>query len=443
MPVSPTRLLLLLCAGALACGGSSGGGGSGGPAGSDAGSGGAVDGGSAADAGPTLPGQVGGETLEVRTLSGAQLLAAGTAEWKQALARAGAAADSSLAVSVPGASGDFQIGQFRIAGADWAPHLAALIKASPAVTFTEVQLGGKTVQRGQAGTDPNRGYYYASGDTLFFITSSNEAKVIDALGQLRGAARAGVKGAEPYTAPPATGVLLATPLLVPTRPLCVGEPANPGGEYIVLLTDGNAVPVTMGFANITTPLGAAFPPATVGCNARFIYQPKHWGGGQGQSITVDAYSAQHGDHTTLQIVPPVQLNVLQCLSGSAWADGGRTIKITSNGATFSAQQTAGSYTCVAPGESFSGTFSGGTTLSGGDFVVCNPAACVGAGLLGATNTAPFSGTLSDDGLSIAMTYDAPAYKLSYQDGTLISCSPEAASPQTFTLTRPFTEPWTP
>ena len=449
---------------AAGCGGSSAGrSGNGSGGGSDAGAVGASDGGST-DGGTTdggdlksaLPSNIGGTTLDVQSFAGTQIADPADDAWKQALVRIGASAsDLTLAVSVPPQhpASDLQLGAFRIARTDWNARLSALVTAANAagmVTFTQVQLGGKSVQRGQINALPTgpKGYYYVAGDILFFITATNEAEAVEALGKINAAAATARSeaspasaGVAPATLPPPTGIILFSRLQTPLHPLCVGEPANPGSSFMFLLTDGNAIPTVAGGAQVQATYGRAFPPATAGAVSQFYYQATSWAGGNGSLIAVEAFSGLYGDHARLSIIPP-ELLVLQCLSGTAWMDGDRVIKIVAKGSSFTAVQTSGSLTCGPPGETFSGAFTG-AQISGSDLTACNPPACVSAGLLSRTATTTFQGTMSDDGLSIAMNWDAPIFKLTYDNGNLISCTPLPAVPETFSLTRPFSEPWSP
>jgi hypothetical protein len=401
----------------------------------------------------SLPATIGGATVNIQSFAGAQIAAPADDAWTQALARIGAsAADLTLAVAVPPPkpASDLQLGAFRIARTDWTSRVNALVAAANAagtVTFTTVQLGGKTVQRGQTTATPAgpKGYYYVAGDTLFFFSATNEAEVAEALGKIKTppASSAPLRGAVPIPTdlPPPTGILLFSRLVVPVNPVCVGAPPNPGSSFMYMLTDGNTIPIVSGGALVQATYGMAFPPATVGPLVQFEYQARSWAGGNASLITLDAFSSVYGDHGRFSIIPP-DLNVLQCLNSSQWMDGDRVVAIASKGRSFTATQTGGSLNCGSLGVVFTGTFSG-SQLSGSDLVVCNPKACVSAGFLSETGTTTYQGTMADDGLSIAMNWDAPDYKLTYDKGTLISCTPLPTVPQAFSLTRPFADPWTP
>ena len=210
----------------------------------------------------------------------------------------------------------------------------------------------------------------AGGNTLFFITASNEAEATEALSALpTPGSNASLKSglSPPGGGPPWNGVMLVTPLRLPTMPFCVGENANPNNALMYLITDG-------------------------------------------------------------------------------WMDGDRVIQVVQHGDALTAKQTSGTLTCGAPGLTFTATFSGGrvSQLSGSDLSVCNPPACVSAGLLPNITVVTFSGTVADDEKSIDITWNDVDYNLVYDgDGNLTECNQVSTSAETLTLNRGASDSWRP
>jgi hypothetical protein len=133
-----------------------------------------------------LPSQVNGVTMVKYSFKGASFLESGAdnqQDLKDFLSSLGKSPDD-LSVAFagdPNAQLDLQLGAFRVAGADSNALLSAFIaatqKQSPQDTVTQGNVGGKNVTQIVDPNDTESGtiYIYASGDTLFYVSSPDPA----------------------------------------------------------------------------------------------------------------------------------------------------------------------------------------------------------------------------------------------------------------------------
>ena len=137
-----------------------------------------------------LPSQVNGVTLVKYSWNGPDFLASGsdTQDVQELLNQLGKQpTDISVAFAGdPNGDLDVTIGAFRVGGAEANPLLGAFLgsirKASPEDQFNQLNLGGKNVtQVVEPGDDAATVYVYASGDTLFYVQSGDQALAAAAL----------------------------------------------------------------------------------------------------------------------------------------------------------------------------------------------------------------------------------------------------------------------
>ena len=404
----------------------------------------------------TLPAQVGGTTLKIQSFTGAQIADPKSAGWTSQLASIGAtAADLSLALSTPayGATSDFSIGVFRIANTDWNARFnayVAAVQAKGTYQFSQVTLGGKAVWRGQSVANPTgpKGYYYVAGDTLFFLSTSNEAEAAEAFGKITpGSQAAAVASLAPETpaetmiassATDLAGSIMITVLIPPLTPYCVGEPFGRTSLQLLATATG-LIPDTSVVTSAQAPAnGAYYIPNIPGPMPTFYYRAFQWGLGAGEQMTFMATSL-----ASSATAGPIFFfaEVDQCLNG-IWNDSDRTLQIDQHAKSVTAKQTTGALTCGAPGLSFSGTYNFG--LSGSDLVICNPAECVSAGFLDRTTQVSYTGVLDDSGSNLTITWNDLVYAEQFDEmGNLTSCTQTGTSAQSFQLTRSLFGPGVP
>jgi hypothetical protein len=75
---------------------------------------------------------------------------------------------------------------------------------------------------------------------------------------------------------------------------------------------------------------------------------------------------------------------------------------------------------------FSGELAG-DRVSGSDLRVCNPAACVEAGLLPATSEVAYSGSVSADGQSVTMDWIGTRFSIEFDSGNIVASCAEATT----------------
>jgi|tagenome__1003787_1003787.scaffolds.fasta_scaffold20892028_2 hypothetical protein len=133
-----------------------------------------------------LPDQVAGTALQKLSFNGAGALAGGTdsQDFQQLLTTLGKSpADFSLAVA---GGANVSVGVFRVAGIDGNVLLNAFIEAAKkgdsATQVTDASRGGKSVKKVATGSETT--YAYATGDKVFFVQSSTDALVDEALSKL-------------------------------------------------------------------------------------------------------------------------------------------------------------------------------------------------------------------------------------------------------------------
>jgi hypothetical protein len=133
-----------------------------------------------------LPNEINGVTMVKYSFKGASFLQSGADNQQDLvdfLSSLGKSPDDlSVAFAGDGAGQlDLQLGAFRVAGADQNALLAAFIgatqKESPQDTVTQANVGGKNVTQIVDPDDTESGaiYIYASGDTLFYVSSPDPA----------------------------------------------------------------------------------------------------------------------------------------------------------------------------------------------------------------------------------------------------------------------------
>ncbi len=137
-----------------------------------------------------LPDQVGTETLQKLSFSGASVLnnpAGQTApQIQQALGALGKSVND-VSIAIAGSS-SVQIGAYRVAGVDGNTLLGliqqAMAQGGSAMTMTDANVGGKSVKVGTESGSGTTEYFYAHGDVLFFVTADTDALVNEALSKL-------------------------------------------------------------------------------------------------------------------------------------------------------------------------------------------------------------------------------------------------------------------
>jgi hypothetical protein len=329
----------------------------------------------------------------------------------------------------------FQAGAIRIPGRDWSAALDALAASTGGtfpVTWDRITLSGRGVLRGQEVRDALVPpiYYLASGDTLYYVQSSEAGAAEETIGVLpEGSASGGGSGSN--FPPPGSSPLVIMIMQQPSRPVCVGEP--PGRQHLMMMAlDTGLGGVPSPYATFTVTgevMASSSPPLLVGPIADLPYAAARYGGGREQ-LTIEAHGLMGGlgFHT-------LPFDVQHCLYGT-WQDDARVLRITPpNSDAFTAEVQSGTLCEEEGGTAFSGTLAG-DRVNGSDLKTCSPKNCVDAGFIEKLVFTPFSGVVADDGLSITIDWTGPFYQWEEDNqGNLLSCVQTSTEDNSFTITR--------
>ena len=403
-----------------------------------------------ADVEPELPSTLAGAPLVVTELSGAGLADPADDAWRDALSALGvSASDLKLVVATPrDATLDLEMSALQIPGWTWAARVQSFtegLRASSggAVRFERREVGGKSVLRGTHTGSPAMppAYYYPAGYVLFLVRTGSDALAADALrilpagpGMASGSVSAALVAGGAGTL--ASGTILLTVPALPALPTCVGYP--PGLDQIITVqtltaTSDGIFPDPFVTVSAFAPFGSLLPPVSGGTVHSFAYQSRQYGLGAGERLRLIASSPAGGAGAG-----EWPLRVQHCANG-LWQDGPRLLRIDHVMDAVEATIHEGELSCGETGVAFSGSVSRAavtTTLSGDDLKVCNPPACVEAGLLPKTDLRSWSAAISDESRAIDFVWERQLFDIEYDDeGHATSCAPSEVEQASFSIGR--------
>lgn len=336
----------------------------------------------------------------------------------------------------------FQAGAVRIPGRDWSAALDALAVTTggtPPVTWDRVTVAGHNVLRGQSHRPVGQEvrddlvppiHYLASGDTLYYVQSSNAGAAEETIGGLPDGSTSG-GGSASTLPPPGSSPLVILIMQRPLPPVCVAEP--PGRQHLLMMAlDSGLGGVPSPFTTFTVTgqvMASSSPGILTGPLADLPYAAARYGGGHEQ-LMIEARAVLGG----LGVLP-LSFDVQHCLYGT-WQDEGRVLRIVPPFSdSFTAEIQSGTLCEEEGGVAFSGTLDG-DRVSGSDLKTCSPQVCVDAGFLEKAQFLPFSGIVADDGLSVTIDWTGPFYQFEEDNqGNLLYCNQTSTEDNSFTITR--------